>query len=684
MPLTLHSSRILLAFSGCGLVAVGLIASPAMATWHSGRALELAILALLALGLAALLRKVAQLSWASAVLAVVVAAHLLLAGPWALAAAALVSAAAMALGSWIVPESSRARPALALLSGLAVLGTAVGWTLSLPIHHRWAYGIVLIALVVIRRAALVELARAARDGWREAIAASPRMATAAVVVLGLASTGTWLPTLQFDDLAYHLGLPFQLAELGYYRLDPSTQVWALAPWLGDVIQAIAQVLAGVEARGSVNLIWLLAGASAIWSLSRSLLASAGHAWMSVALFASLPLTATLAGGMQAEGPGASYALALALIVAGHVPQEGPWRLRAAAIFAGALLALKVSFALIVLPIGIWLLMKVRARLPLAALPVSLLLGLLVAGSSYAHAWLLTGNPVLPLYNASFASDYFPIENFRHSIYQQGFDLALPWTLTFETGRYYEGLAGSAGFLLIGLLGGLLASLVDRSARPLALVGLFACFAPLWFMQYARYAHPGMVLLIVPMWLGVARLATARTATWLGIGLICLNLAFQSSAYWIFRTGAVKKVLTNVGRDAELLRDYAPERMLIRRLNSSDPDARVLFGGRPFIAELAGRGFTFHWYDHQLNRHRDALAKAESTEPLTNFIHEFGFTHVILSGEPLWPRLPEQIEALRAERVDSYGDATLWRLPPGPEPAIDPVVARDLARRLWQP
>lgn len=682
MPLTLHSSRILLAFSGCGLVAVGLIASPAMATWHSGRALELAILALLALGLAALLKKVTRLSWASAVLAVIVAAHLLLAGPQALAAA-LVSAAAMALGSWIVPRSSQARPALALLSGLAVLGAAVGWTLSLPIHHRWAYGIVLIALVVIRRAALVELAQAARDGWREAIAASPRMATTTVVVLGLASTSTWLPTLQFDDLSYHLGLPYQLAELGYFRLDPSTQVWALAPWLGDVIQAIAQVLAGVEARGSVNLIWLLAGASAIWSLSRSLLANAGHAWMSVALFASLPMTATLAAGMQTEGPGASYALALALIVAGHVPEEASWRLRAAAIFAGALLALKVSFALVVLPIGIWLLMKVRARLPLAALPLSLLLGLLVAGSSYVHAWLLTGNPVLPLYNATFASAYFPVENFQHSIYQLGFELTLPWTLTFETGRYYEGLAGSAGFLLIGLLGGLLASLVDRTARPLALVGLFACFAPLWFMQYARYAHPGMVLLVVPMWIGVARLATARTAVWLGIGLVCLNLAFQSSAYWIFRTGAVKKVLTNLGRDAELLRDYAPERMLIRRLNSSDPDARVLFGGRPFIAELAGRGFTFHWYDHVLSQRRRALAKAESTEPLANLMQEFGFTHVIVSGEPLWPRLPEQIEALGAERLDSYGDATLWRLPPGPEPAIDPVAARDLARGLWR-
>jgi hypothetical protein len=680
---TLHSSRILLASSGCGLVAVGLIASPEMATWHSGRALELAILALLALGLAALLRKVARLSWASAVLAVIVAAHLLFAGPRALAAAALVSAAALALGSWIVPESSRARPALAFLSGLAVLGAAVGWMLSLPIHHRWVYGFVLIALVFIRRAALVELAQAARDGWREAIAASPRMATTAVVVVGLASTGTWLPTLQFDDLSYHLGLPYQLAELGYYRLDPSTQVWALAPWLGDVIQAIAQVLAGVEARGSVNLIWLLAGASVIWSLSRSLLASAGQAWMSVALFASLPMTATLAAGMQTEGPGASYALALALIVAGHVPDEGPWRLRAAAIFSGALLALKVSFALIVLPIGTWLLMKVHARLPLGALPLSLVLGLFVAGSSYAHAWLLTGNPVLPLYNATFASDYFPIVNFRHSIYQLGFDLALPWTMTFETGRYYEGLAGSAGFLLIGLIGGLLASLFERTARPLALAGLFACFAPLWFMQYARYAHPGMVLLIVPMWLGVARLATVRTAVWLGIGLVCLNLAFQSSAYWIFRTGAVKKVLTNAGRDAELLRDYAPERMLIRRLNSSDLDARVLFGRRPFIAELAGRGFTFHWYDHVLSQRRGLLGSAESVGPLSNLIDEFGFTHVILSGEPLWPRLPEQIEALGAERVDSYGDATLWRLPPGPEPAIDPVVARDLARGLWQ-
>ena len=683
MTMALPSRPLLLALSGPGLVVVGLATSSAVSTWHSGRALELAILALVGLGLAAGARRTVRFSWPSALLAIMLLAHLVLVGPRAVAATALVSAAAMGLGSWLVPEGCRARPALALLIGLALLGAAIGWTLSLPIHHRWLYATVLVALVLIRRSALVSMTGSMRDAWRKASDASPRMAAVAIVVLGLASTGTWLPTLQFDDLSYHLGLPTQLAQLGYYRLDPSTQVWALAPWLGDVIQGTAQVLAGIEARGSVNLVWLLAGAAAIWSLSRCLNADARNAWTAVALFASLPMTAILVAGMQTEGPGASYALALALVVAGYVSDEGAWRLRAAAILAGALLALKASFALIALPLGIWLLMKSRARLPLAALPWAILLGLWVAGSSYVHAWLLTGNPVLPLFNGVFGSTYFPLESFRHSIYQLGFNADLPWQVTFETGRYHEGLAGSAGFLLIGLVGGLLASLVRRETRPLALVGLFAVFAPLWFMQYARYAHPGMVLLIVPMWIGVTRLASARAALWVGMGLICLNLAFQSSAYWIFRTGAVKKLLTRPVDDAELLRDYAPERMLIRGLNSSDPNARVLFGGRPYIAELAGRGFTFHWYDHELSQRRRVLASAKNTEPLAAFIQEFGFTHVILSGEPLWPQLPEQIEALGAEQLTRYGDATLWRLPAGPEPAVDPVEARDLARGLWQ-
>ena len=87
-------------------------------------------------------------------------------------------------------------------------------------------------------------------------------------LLGLASTGCWLPTLQVDDLGYHLRLPWELMEQGRYAMDPETHMWALAPWLGDVLQSFPQVIAGEEARGPVNALWILLTASASGSWAR--------------------------------------------------------------------------------------------------------------------------------------------------------------------------------------------------------------------------------------------------------------------------------------------------------------------------------------------------------------------------------------------------------------------------------
>ena len=107
----------------------------------------------------------------------------------------------------------------------------------------------------------------ATRGWRAAVAGSPRWAALAVGLLGLASTACWLPTMQVDDLAYHLGLPTQLLMYGEYRPDPVHQVWSYAPWAGDALQGFAAVLAGEHARGGLNALWLAVAAGGVWSAS---------------------------------------------------------------------------------------------------------------------------------------------------------------------------------------------------------------------------------------------------------------------------------------------------------------------------------------------------------------------------------------------------------------------------------
>src|SRR5690606_7293954 len=88
----------------------------------------------------------------------------------------------------------------------------------------------------------------------------------------------------------------------------------LAPWAGDVLQAIPQVVAHAESRGPLNLTWLAAAALGLWRLGALLGLVPALRWAAMALYASLPLTASLLGGMQTETPAVAVALALAVVV----------------------------------------------------------------------------------------------------------------------------------------------------------------------------------------------------------------------------------------------------------------------------------------------------------------------------------------------------------------------------------
>src|SRR5690606_31927665 len=267
----------------------------------------------------------------------------------------------------------------------------------------------------LRWRALAASLSVARDGWRTAVSASPRAAAWTVLALGLASAGSWPPTMQFDDLAYHLGLPWQLMLHGRYALDVSQQVWSLAPWAGDVLQAIPQVVAHAESRGPLNLTWLAAAALGLWRLGALLGLVPALRWAAMALYASLPLAASLLYGL--------------------------------------LFALKPMHGIAATPLVLWALWRQRGALPgIGALALAVAAFVAVGGSSYAYAWASTGNPVLPLLNDVFRSPAFPAIGFNDARWQQGFDAALPWSLTFRTSDYLEGWNGALGFVLVALAG----------------------------------------------------------------------------------------------------------------------------------------------------------------------------------------------------------------------------------------
>lgn len=629
--------------------------------WHSGRFGELLLLSLLAWGLAWPLRKFAHWSWATALALPWCLALVLFAGVVPVMATLALATAALALGGLLGPRNSpRISPALQMTCGLALLGAVLGWLLPLPVHFRWSYLGLGLLLTGLRRKQLLECTRDLCESWTQSVAAAPRIAGFAVLALGLASTGAWLPTLQVDDLGYHLRLPWELLEQGRYAMDPETHVWALAPWLGDVLQAFPQVIAGEEARGPVNALWMLLTASGVWRLGKALGGDARANWAAVTLYASLPLTASLAGSMQTETPTAALLVWLVVLI---VQAPGArWRgLQCGAVLVGGLLALKLAAAAAAIVLLPWAMWRHRNSLRLLQALAAAAMALALGASSYVYAWFIAGNPFLPLFNTYFHSPYFQAANFDDVRWHAGFNALLPWRLTFDTGRYLEAFAGGGGFVLVALAGGWMLALMQRRTSLIAMMMAVSIALPLIPMQYLRYAFPACVVLL-PLLATTAFRADPRHAAWLLGGVCLLNFAFQANGHWMLRTGAVKETILALGDDDASFRHYAPERVLLAQLRTSPAIAGNVLAMDPdsaWVAEMGARARTTSGYDPSLAA-AATVADLDTTGAVwQSLLRSEDITGILLRKKTLTEAQRNGLRRANATLRAELGDAQWW-------------------------
>lgn len=651
-----------LVWAGVLACLVGLLANGMWAVLPWRRFADGLALATIAIAIAWPLRRWATCSWAAALASVWLAVLTFFAGVLPTAAVALIALTAIALGSLLVPRLGALRLVLALPVGLALLGGSLGWLLPLPIHRWFVYLPLLIGVCAARAGVLQEIVLDGVHAARAEIAAAPRAAAGCVLLLGLASTGAWLPTLQADDLVYHLALPTQLQLHGFYSLDPSWQMWALAPWLGDVVQGIAQVLAGREARGAVDVLWMLSAAISLWCLTGALGAAARVRWLAVALFASLPLLAVLVGGMQTELP--ASALALGLAVAIVLPGSSRYTL-ACTVLAAGLAALKLSHALTALLLLGWALARARGAVEWRRMPLALLLFCGVAGSSYFYAWHVSGNPLLPLFNDVFRSPLLPATQLADPRWHAGFGVDLPWSLTFATDRYLEAWVGGFGFVLVACYGAWVYALVQARTRGLAIVASAALLLPLLPMQYARYAFPGLVLLLPALVIAMTSAVGTRWSTRILCGLCILNLAFQANAGWLLHVNALRKLVTSGGNGAVVEARYAPERALIAEIWRRDPGDSIVLAldpRSPDIAELGGRGRSVGWYAPALERARISADADATGERWLRLITDVRARWLLVRPDRMSMAQHAGLARAGAVWVATVGEAQLWSLP----------------------
>jgi hypothetical protein len=619
-----------------------------------------------------------RLDFGHALVLVLAIAHALLVGLAPMLATGVLAAVALVLGDLLWPARTLRDLAIAMTIGLGLVAAAIGWTLGWRIHYSGVYAMLALLLLLWRRHALTRacapLAQLLRQPWQIGWEG-----WLALCVVAYSATSAWLPTVQFDDLVFHLGLPSQLAQNGYYRLDALSEAWALAPWAGDALQAVAQMLAGVEARGAVDTLWLLLGVVLIWQLLAGLDVAVRWRWLGVALFASQPMTHTLLQSMQTELPSAAVLLAIAALLLDRTPVASAARMLALACLFGFALGLKLTMLAFVGPLGLWTLWRLRP-LPWRVLPAALLLAFVVGGSSYVQAALLTGNPVLPLFNDVFHAVEFGPERLLDMRFQGLLTWRAPYELVMDSGRFSESLDGAGGFQWLALLFTLLLAARGAQARALLLVGLAGCVLMYSQVQYLRYLFPGLALLSLPLAIGLAN--TGRWTRWLAALLVALNVAAMSNSIWTVRDPplAVRARVATVGTDA-WLRTVMPERLLLRHLRATagtNYSVLLLTEVAPYAAEAGGRGFSNSWYAPDLQA-RAKLASADASgEAYAQWFDELGLTHVsIRSASESSAVLAALAAHATVERRE--GEAALYRLRRAPAalrglPPVDAAAA----------
>ena len=556
-------------------------------------------------------------------------------------AAVVLMAAALALASCF-RAASRSGIAIALIVGMACLMALVGWLLPFPVHHRVAYLVVALALVLARWRALREMGRGASAALHGALSMYPGWSILLIGAATIASLGLWLPSLNYDDNAVHLILPSQLLADGYYRFDVQTQSWAVAPWANNVLHAIAAVLAGQEARAAVALLWLLLGISGAWRLARAVGASPQVALAAAAVFAAQPLTGYFTTTMQVDGASTGVLLHLAAIAA--TPAHARPGAAVIGLLAGLLLALKTSNLVYCLPLLAWLVVSLPRSTRARWLGIFFSCLLPVAASSYAYAWLVTGNPLFPFYNAVFKSPYYPLENFRDLKWMAGVSWRSLWDITFKTNAYGQFFPGAAGLAVLATMPVLVVDAVHRPAsRWLALWALATGLLLFWFMQYLRYIFPALAVLAVLGSVALARFTDRRVFAAAVVVLVLADAMLMPTTSWIARENHWAQLLRQgPAARVDIERKVMPERALLARIMAREPDACVLMGNpkAPFVGTGRGHAISLHRrYDPELWRARNDAETDASGGKWRALLARIGASHVIVdpAREPLLAR-----------------------------------------------
>lgn len=426
-----------------------------------------------------------------------------------------------------------------------------------------------------------------------------------VWLVGYVGSYSLLPVVMSDDNNYHLGMWTQLTYHQQYLFDVKSLIWAVSPFSVDLIHSIVSLVAGVNARASINLIFfglLLVG---LWVLCGRLALSSSQRLMVVALFASTPMVANLLQSLQTDLFMALLCCVGALVLFDK-EREQLYRLSSIFLLGCLLCATKLPALVLAGAFFMALLLALRQEgssrqwgsLSIFGIVVLVAAGAFVAFHSYVSAYLITQNPVFPLYNAIFQSPFYNIENFKDPIYTRGPSWLAYWGLFFDSQTYFESPADFvAGFQYLFLVpSALILLLFNSDGRRWAILAIpMVLYAGIMFymMQYLRYLFAILPLAAIL----IAYLYVGRSKSYGLSVVLCiytlLNVWFLPGVSWNFYLNNMKFLTSHAKQEAMM--HLNPEIAMNDYVNARYGKANVLYDvARSNGATLAGTPFYISW------------------------------------------------------------------------------------------
>ena len=562
---------------------------------------------------------------------------------WPLVVALWFAVAAMLLGRWVLRAFGANTESWTrdLLIGAGLYGTIVGLLAHFPVNYPGLYGFGLVLPFLLNRKFVIAWISTANDClsrtngtthcgtyWLDVL-----ISVVAIVHFAVAL----MPEIGHDALAMHLFVPGHLVQRHVWGFDAATYVWAVMPMLGDWLFSIGYMLGGETAARLINvgfiyLLGFLIRDLVIWARGTEV----GARW-AVLLFLTTPLTFAESSSLFIESVWASFlvagSLSLFKLITSEGRQRGDW-IASGILFGSALATKAVTFtALAVLLIPVTL--KIRGLFRRSssgdiAIATALFGGL--GAVPYVTAWILTGNPVFPFFNAVFASPFYLKENFQDERFGQGISWDVIYDATFHTEKFMEALPGAVGFQWLLLLVPALLSVLAfrlRRAQLLFAVGCLTIVLAFQFTSYLRYVFPSFAWVAAGIGVAVsAQHCTAfskRALALLGTSVVALNLAFfNSGTNW----GALSiRVLGNPAARETYIRLHIPIRHaveFVNRLNVNRTPVAVF--SLPMTAPLQADALYPNWYNY---RFQDAVAGANSPSAIATLLANEGVEFLIL-------------------------------------------------------